>query len=145
MLRFMNQIQRRRQHGLMSLFTLFLVVLLCTGQTSGLVQSCPKEGRAALSMAQDHPFTFQTSSPEVQKNLLSITEEQLSDDCDLASHLLQNAQLEQESQLSLYFAVIFVLALIPVLPLIPSAFRRNLVQVLRWRYRPHLHLCVFNE
>jgi|SRR5690554_3623335 len=146
-----------QQRGLVSLLVLLLVIVLCTGQTSGLMQSCPNAGHGSNSLAQSASSPAQTGlfsayafspafSPAAAHLLITNFALNLSKSkCELTSQLIQSSHLSDSVKLFPFLLLVFVVAL--ALRSIGSVrtTANGFPPVSRWRYRPHLHFCVFNE
>lgn len=146
-----------QQRGVVSLLVLLLVIVLCTGQTSGFMQSCPNAGHGSTSLAQSASSPAQVGllttyafnpafSPAAAHLLNTNFALNLSKNkCDLTSQLIQSSHLGDSVKLFPFLLLVLVVALalrsIGSTRTTPNGFP----SISRWRYRPHLHFCVFNE
>lgn len=145
-----------QQRGIVSLLVLLLVIVLCTGQTSGFMQSCPNAAHGMgggasnvnSSPAQGYAlgaFSFNPAFSVAATQVLFPDFNLSQTDCDLTSKLLQSSQLGHGSKLFPFLLLVLVVAValrsLNSVRTTPNGFP----PVPRWRYRPHLHFCVFNE
>lgn len=146
----------RQQRGLTSLLILLLVLVLCTGQTSGHLQSCKGSSAAnpapAMSSAtMSGPFEMLTGptiafSPAAATLFnLNLLLELNQSECELTSNLIQNSQPHDASKLPVVLVLLFILSAIVRSSSSVRTTRNGFPPVPQWRYRPHLHFCVFNE
>ncbi|RUO37136.1 hypothetical protein CWE15_11260 [Aliidiomarina taiwanensis] len=146
----------RQQRSLTSLLIMLLVLVLCTGQASGHIQSC-KGGHsvnsvpAMSSATAAGPLESLTApslafSPAVSTLInLNILLELSQSDCDLTSHLIQSSQPHDASKLPVVLILLFILTALVRNCSTLRTTRNGFPPVPQWRYRPHLHFCVFNE
>ncbi len=113
-----------QQRATGSLWALLFVLLLCWGQNSNWVSSCPLQ---AQHQAQDSAISASSG---------------VAADCDLSSHLLQQAHLQILDTVST--GVLLIVLIIAAL-LQQQARHYYHSPPFIWRYRRHLHYCVFRE
>jgi len=146
----------RQQRGIASLLILLLVLVLCTGQTSGHLQSCKGTNatNSVTAMSQSSQvattgfmaastFAFSPAQPAfLMHNVLQNMGES---DCELTSHLIQSSQPQDLFKLPIVLILLFALAVVVRVLGSVRTTPNGFPPVPQWRYRPHLHFCVFNE
>jgi hypothetical protein len=113
-----------QQRATGSLWALLFVLLLCWGQNSNWVSSCPLQ---AQHQVQDAVASANSA---------------LAQDCDLSSQLLQQAHLQVLDSVAI--GILLVVLIVSAL-LQQQARHYYDSPPFIWRYRRHLHFCVFRE
>ncbi|PWW10444.1 MULTISPECIES: hypothetical protein [Pseudidiomarina] len=126
----LNWTEQQRARG--CLWAVMLVLCLCLAKQSSWIQGCPLQ-QQALPQAS---LVATSATSDAASALASES------DCSASEQLLQQALQQLFDQVSV--GLLLVVALLFSSRLGTTAVTLT-VPPPRWRYRPHLHFCVFRE